>query len=101
MTAAAALPSALGLRAATYATLFGLYASTGLRTNEALRLDCDDVDLVHGVLRINDGKFARTVVTTFQTCYQTKTMIPTDRRMRPPRNTPLTSAMPNGCSTTC
>ena len=59
MTAAAALPSALGLRAATYATLFGLYASTGLRTNEALRLDCDDVDLVHGVLRINDGKFGK------------------------------------------
>ena len=59
LQAAAGLPSALGLRAATYTTLFGLYASSGLRTNEALRLDCDDVDLVQGVLRANDGKFGK------------------------------------------
>ena len=57
--AAAELPSALGLRAATYTTLFGLYASTGLRTNEALRLDRDDVDLAQGVLQVNESKFGK------------------------------------------
>lgn len=59
LRAAAELPSALGLRAATYKTLFGLYASTGLRTNEALRLDRDDVDLAHDVLRVNESKFGK------------------------------------------
>lgn len=59
LRAAAALPSPLGLRGATYMTLLGLYASTGLRTNEALRLDHDDVDLVQGVLRIRDSKLGK------------------------------------------
>jgi len=59
LRAATALPSARGLRAASYATLLGLYASTGLRTNEALRLDRDDVDLVQGVLRIRQSKFGK------------------------------------------
>lgn len=59
LRAAGELPSALGLRAATYTTLLGLYASTGLRTNEALQLDRDDVDLTHGVLRISESKFGK------------------------------------------
>ncbi len=59
LRAAAELPSALGLRAPTYTTLFGLYASTGLRTNEALRLDRNDVDLAHGVLRVTESKFGK------------------------------------------
>lgn len=59
LAAAAGLPSALGLRAVTFTTLLALYACTGLRTNEALRLDRGDVDLVHGVLRINDSKFGK------------------------------------------
>ena len=59
LRAAAELPSALGLRAPTYTTLFGLYASTGLRTNEALRLDRDDVDLAKGVLRVSESKFGK------------------------------------------
>lgn len=59
LRAAAKLPSALGLRATTYTTLFGLYASTGLRTNEALRLDRDDVDLVQGRLRVSESKFGK------------------------------------------
>lgn len=57
--AAAGLASAQGLRAATYTTLFGLYASTGLRTNEALRLDREDVNLVEGVLRVRQSKFGK------------------------------------------
>lgn len=57
--AARELPSATGLRAHTYATLFGLYAVTGMRTNEAVRLDRDAVDLASGVLTIRDGKFGK------------------------------------------
>lgn len=59
LRAAAGLVSARGLRAPTYTTLFGLYASTGLRTNETLRLDREDVDLVHGVLRVRQSKFGK------------------------------------------
>ena len=57
LKAARRLPSTVGLRPHTYATLFGLYAAAGLRTSEPLRLDRDDVDLVHGVLTIRDTKF--------------------------------------------
>ena len=51
--------SATGLRPHTFATLFGLYVATGLRANEPLRLDRDDVDLVTGVLTIRDTKFGK------------------------------------------
>jgi integrase len=54
------LPSTIGLRPHTYATLFGLYAATGLRPNEALHLRRDDVDLAHGVLTIQESKFGKT-----------------------------------------
>jgi hypothetical protein len=46
------LPSATGLKPHTFVTLYCLYMATGLRANEALRLDCSDVDLVSGVLTI-------------------------------------------------
>jgi site-specific recombinase XerD len=59
LRAATALPSARRLRAATYTTLLGLYASTGLRTNEALHLDRKDVDLARGVLAVSDSKFGK------------------------------------------
>jgi integrase len=49
----------LGLRAHTYATLFGLLAATGLRLGEALALDRDDVDLRGGVLAIRRAKFGK------------------------------------------
>src|SRR3990172_4192767 len=60
LKAARQLPSTSGLRPHTYATLFGLYAATGLRANEALHLRRDDVDLLHGVLTIRDSKFGKT-----------------------------------------
>jgi len=47
------------LRPHTYSTLFGLLASTGLRISEALNLQCDHVDLVRGVLRIEATKFCK------------------------------------------
>jgi integrase len=57
--AAKQLSSTSGLRPHTYATLFGLYAVTGMRTNEALRLDRADVDLNEGVLTVREGKFGK------------------------------------------
>lgn len=47
------------LRAATYETLLGLLAVSGMRVGEALHLTREDVDLVAGVLRIRDAKFDR------------------------------------------
>ncbi|MCP3851915.1 MAG: tyrosine-type recombinase/integrase [Gammaproteobacteria bacterium] len=48
-----------GLRSATYETLFGLIASTGLRVSEAVHLLNHDVDLKHGMLTIRKTKFAK------------------------------------------
>ncbi len=45
------------LLAANYQTLIGLLAVTGIRLGEAIRLDRDDVDVRHGLLRILDSKF--------------------------------------------
>jgi integrase len=47
------------LRQATYQTLIGLLAVTGMRIGEAIRLDRDDVDLAHGVLTVRDTKFGK------------------------------------------
>jgi len=48
-----------GLRGATYETLFGLIASTGLRVSEAVHLLDTDVDLKCGMLTIRQTKFAK------------------------------------------
>jgi integrase len=47
------------LRAATWQTLIGLLAVTGMRKSEACHLDRDQVDLVAGVLTIADSKFGK------------------------------------------
>ena len=52
-------PSPLGLRAATYATFFGLLAVTGMRMSEPLALDRDDVDLTRGILTVRHTKFGK------------------------------------------
>jgi integrase len=57
MVAARDLRSAL--RAATFETLVGLLAVTGVRIGEALRLDRGDVDMDEGVLQIRDTKFGK------------------------------------------
>src|SRR5258708_40057852 len=44
------------LRAATYATLIGLMAVTGLRVGAALGLDRPDVDLDDGALHVRHAK---------------------------------------------
>jgi integrase len=56
--AAAMLARPLG--AATYQTLIGLLAVTGMRVGEAIRLDRDDLDADHdGPLRVRDSKFGK------------------------------------------
>lgn len=57
--AARQLTSVTGLRPCTYATLFGLFAVTGMRTNEPLHLDNEHVDLEQGVLTIHGAKFGK------------------------------------------
>jgi integrase len=57
MRAATTLPSPL--RAATYSTLLGLLAVTGLRVGEAVALDEGDVDLRRGVLLVRKAKFGK------------------------------------------
>jgi integrase/recombinase XerD len=47
------------LRAATFTTIIGLLAVTGMRIGEALALDRDDVDLDAGVLTVRDTKFGK------------------------------------------
>ena len=47
------------LRAATYETLFGLLATTGMRVGEAIRLDRADVDFDDGVVWIRESKFGK------------------------------------------
>lgn len=59
LAAAKRLPSATGLRALTYSTLFGLLAVTGMRVGEAVHLDCQDVDLQEGVFTIRQTKYGR------------------------------------------
>jgi integrase len=48
------------LRVATIKTLIGLLAVTGMRVGEAIRLDCDDVDLDAGVIVVRHTKYDKT-----------------------------------------
>lgn len=57
--AARALPSHNDFRGWTYAALFGLIWSTGLRLSEALGLDIQDVNLTDHLLRIRNSKFGK------------------------------------------
>jgi integrase len=64
MGAARRLPSAAptappGLRAATYETLIGLLAVTGVRITEALHLDRFDIDWVEKTLTIRETKWRK------------------------------------------
>lgn len=57
LAAAGALRSSL--RVATYRTLIGLLAGSGLRVGEAIRLDRGDLDLTHELLVVRDSKFGK------------------------------------------
>jgi integrase len=49
-----------GLTPATFATLFGLLAATGLRISEALNLRCGDIDGTQAHLTVRHSKFQQT-----------------------------------------
>ena len=53
-------PSPLGLQGETYATMFALLMVTGMRMNEVISLEREDVDLTGGVLTIRETKFHKT-----------------------------------------
>ncbi|MBI2402003.1 MAG: tyrosine-type recombinase/integrase [Gemmatimonadetes bacterium] len=55
----AAHASLAPFKGATYRTLLGLLASTGIRVGEALALDHGDHDVADGVLRIRHAKFGK------------------------------------------
>lgn len=59
MSAASQLSPDSELRGATFKTLIGLLAATGLRPGEALKLDVVDVDLDDHVLVIQGSKFGK------------------------------------------
>ncbi|MEP6905521.1 MAG: tyrosine-type recombinase/integrase [Gemmatimonadales bacterium] len=58
-TAARRLDPHGGLRPATYETIFGLIAATGLRLSEALHLRCGDVELEQGIVTVRNTKFRK------------------------------------------
>jgi integrase/recombinase XerD len=53
------LGSRRGLRATTFATLLRLLVITGMRIGECLALDCEDVDLINGIIHVRDAKFGK------------------------------------------
>jgi integrase len=59
MAAAGRLHSTSGLRGATFKTLIGLLAATGLRPGEARKLDVGDVNVVDGILAVRESKFRK------------------------------------------
>jgi integrase/recombinase XerD len=59
VTRAGDLKSRYDLRGWTCSTVFGLIAVTGLRINEALRLDDDDIDFDAGVITVMRSKNGR------------------------------------------
>lgn len=60
LEAAEQLPSKTGLTSATYTTLFGLLAVTGMRVSEAINLNVPDVDLDNKVIIVRESKFGKT-----------------------------------------
>jgi integrase/recombinase XerD len=46
-------------RWATYETLFGLIAATGMRVGEAIRLDCSDIDWRNELVVVRESKFRK------------------------------------------
>ncbi len=67
ITAARRLGHAHHLRPTTYATLYGLLCTTGLRIGEALALDVGDLALDAGLLTVRRGKFNKSRVLPLKT----------------------------------
>lgn len=89
LRAARRIPSEAGLRAASYSTLVGLLAVTGLRISEALGLDDQDVNFAEGVLTIRRTKFGKSRLVPLHpsTTRALKRYVRVRDRLRPPRPT--------------
>jgi len=87
-----------GLQGATFATLIGLLAATGLRPGEALKLDLDDVDLHEHVLTIQGSKCGKSRLVPFTPSTGAALAQYAERRDRllPHRNTPAFLLTANG-----
>ena len=90
MAAAERLRSRSGLRCATFRTLLGLLAATGLRPGEALALDTADVDLVNGILAVRESKFGKSRFVPLEESTRASLAVYASLRdtVRPDRDTP-------------
>lgn len=86
------------LRIATYRTLLGLLAVTGLRVGEAIRLDRGDLDLMHDLLLVRDSKFgkSREVALHPTTISALREYLRLRDRLRPSPSTPALFISPAG-----
>lgn len=89
MIAAAQLRSSSGLHRATFQTLLGLLASTGLRPGEALALNSADVNLLSGIIAVRDSKFGKSRYVPVEESTRSALLAYTKLRdmIRPHRNT--------------
>lgn len=76
------------LRGATYATLYGLLFTTGMRISEALALDIGDTDFSAGLITIRRGKFGKSRVLPVRP----RTLEAMDRYVSDPRRIPPRTA---------
>lgn len=86
------------LRVATYQTLIGLLAVTGMRVGEAIRLDRGDVDLDAGVAMVRQTKFGKTRELPLHptTVAALRGYLRHRDRHRPPARTPAVFISPAG-----
>jgi integrase/recombinase XerD len=75
------------LTAATYTTLVGLLAATGMRLGEAIAFEDDDVDWRHALLTVRDSKFrkSRQVPVHVTTLQALRAYVAVRDRLRPVR----------------
>ncbi len=86
-------------RAATYATLVGLLAVTGLRVGEAIRLDRGDLDLAEGTLTIRTSKFGKSRLVPLHPTTVTALRRYLARQDRPRPDTPTAAFFASGAGT--
>jgi len=86
------------LRVATYQTLIGLLAVTGLRVGEAIRLDRGDIDFAHELLVVRDSKFgkSREVPLHPSTMQALRAYLYRRDRLQPPPSAPALFISPAG-----
>jgi integrase len=86
------------LRVATYRTLIGLLAVTGLRVGEAIRLDRGDLDFTHELLVVRNSKFgkSREVPLHPSTILALRDYLRLRDRHQPPPSTPALFISPAG-----